>query len=225
MSETPTSLRQPAADHVAETLRQWILSGRLGEGEHIRQELIARELGVSRLPVREALAVLEAEGLVRREQYKGTIVCEVSPQEAAETYEIRELLEVHLFSLSLPHLDESHLRTAETLVHLSESCDEDDHERWAQLNRDFHRALYEAAGRPLTLQTLEHVFRRTERYFRLQQRMSTSVKRKSAREHLEIVNAIRAGDRARAEHALREHITSNGRDLTTTIANKRSRKP
>ena len=87
---------KPMGEQVADILRQWIVNGHLSGGSHIRQEEIAKELGVSRLLVREALVILESEGLVNRETYKGTVVTEVSLEGVNETCALRVLLETYL---------------------------------------------------------------------------------------------------------------------------------
>ena len=88
--------RETTSQQVAEVLRRRILSGELAEGQGIRQEAIAQELGVSRLPVREALVLLEVQGLVTNVKYKGAVVASLSSDEIAEIYALRGLLESFL---------------------------------------------------------------------------------------------------------------------------------
>ncbi|MDR7541769.1 MAG: GntR family transcriptional regulator, partial [Armatimonadota bacterium] len=89
---------------VADVLREAILRGILLAGQQLRQDEIARELGVSHIPVREALRQLEAEGLVRLRPYRGFEVSELSPEEVEELYEIRIPLECQALRLAFPHL-------------------------------------------------------------------------------------------------------------------------
>ena len=84
--------RETTSQQVAEVLRDRILRGELVEGQGIRQEAIAQELGVSRLPVREALVLLEIQGLVTNVKYKGAVVASLSAAEIEEIYGLRCLL-------------------------------------------------------------------------------------------------------------------------------------
>ena len=88
--------RETTSQQVAEVLRRRILSGELAEGQGVRQEAIAQELGVSRLPVREALVLLEMQGLVTNVKYKGAVVASLSSDEIEEIYALRGLLESFL---------------------------------------------------------------------------------------------------------------------------------
>src|SRR6476661_212747 len=98
--------RSTAAAQVLDALRERILSGAISGGEQLRQERLAEELGVSRVPVREALNQLEAEGLVRLVSHKGAVVTRLSLDELREAYEIRAQLETWLLRLSLADLAE-----------------------------------------------------------------------------------------------------------------------
>ena len=199
------------ATQVAEVLRHWIMTGRLAAGRHIKQEAIARELGVSRVPVREAFVVLEAEGIIVREKYKGAFVAGISLAEVKETYVLRDLLEVFLFGKALPHITEDHLRRAEEIIRQSDKAEMG--RGWARLNRDFHMTLYEPAQLPLTLQTFESMLNRTDRYFRLQQAVSTTLREDSRAQHQAIVDTIRSGDHKAALHALQQHIKNNADEV------------
>lgn len=206
----PTQLK-PAAAQVTEILRQWILTGRLGAGQHIGQEAIAKEFGVSRAPVREALAVLDAEGVIVRERYKGAFVAEISLAEVKETYLLRDLLEVFLFDAALPHITEHHLKRAEEIIR--ESNEARIGHGWARLNREFHMILYKPAQLPLVLQTLRITLRRTDRYFQLQQIISPTLREESRDQHQHIVDTIRSRDRETALQVMRQHIQSNADEV------------
>ncbi|MEJ8567967.1 GntR family transcriptional regulator [Elongatibacter sediminis] len=202
---------EPVAKQVSDVLRQWIMSGHLPAGEHIRQDAIAEDLGVSRAPVREALLTLEAEGLITRQKYKGAFVAEISLAEVRETYKLRSLLECFLFENALPRITEKDLQRAEKIVH--ESLATTNSDDWMQLNIDFHMTLYEPSQLTLTMQTLNGLLLRTDRYFRLQQAISPSVQHKSHDEHQEILDIIRSGDHEAAVRLMREHIESNSDEV------------
>src|SRR5690606_31424970 len=99
----------PASARIAAGLRQQILHGELAPGSRIRQEELAAQFGASRLPVRDALRQLEAEGLVRLVANSGAWVERLSLAECTEVYLVRERIEPLLLSMSIPHLGESEL--------------------------------------------------------------------------------------------------------------------
>lgn len=126
MSSTPlTAFAQPdgssptstaaASERVAESLRQAILSGEIVPGQRVRQEEVAERLSSSRLPVREALRMLEAEGLIEHRANKGARVPRLSMHEVDVVYQMRERLEPLALSESLPHLTDTDLRRLEEL--------------------------------------------------------------------------------------------------------------
>lgn len=203
---------KPMGEQVADILRQWIVNGHLSGGSHIRQEEIAKELGVSRLPVREALVILESEGLVNRETYKGTVVTEVSLEGVNETCALRVLLETYLLEHAIPRITEQDLDGLNEIIAKSNHCNSED--EWAKLNLEFHLALYAPANLSLTLQTLEQVLRRADRYSRIQQELSSTLRQSSNKQHLEIVNQIRADNPHGAIEALKRHIEWNNNEIS-----------
>jgi len=203
---------EPVANQVADVLRQWIMIGRLAAGRHIKQEEIAEELGVSRVPVREAFVILEAEGIIVRQKYKGAFVAEISLAEIKETYLLRDLLESLLLEKALPHISEDHLRQAENIIRQSDEAQTG--QDWTRLNMEFHMTLYRPSQLSLTMQTLVSMLRRTDRYFRLQQAISLTLRDTSRDEHQKIVDIIRSGDHEAALQAMRLHIQANAEEVT-----------
>lgn len=100
---------------VVETLREKILSGEIKAGQPLRQAALADELSVSRIPVREALLQLEAEGLVAFEAHKGATATELNTELVDELFELRATLETELLRASLPNLSESDLLEAKII--------------------------------------------------------------------------------------------------------------
>lgn len=208
--------RQTAADQVADVLREKILSGELPAGQYIRQEAIAQELGVSRLPVREALVLLESQGLVQTEKYKGTFVASLSMREIEEIYALRGLLETFLLRRAFPNLNEQIFEQAEEIIERSRKVK--NLAEWAELNWQFHTTLYEPAHLDLTLKTLEQVLIRADRYLRLQRTLSAKLRASSDEQHTHIVELLRAGKCEEAIYAMGEHIEWNMEDMGKTIA-------
>jgi len=214
LGATPT-----ASDVIAKHIREAIISGALEEGEPIRQDEIARLFNVSKIPVREALKRLEAEGLVLFQRNRGAVVTSTSDAELAEIFEVRAMLESNAIRLAVPNMGEETFRRAEAI------CDEFLHEkdvgRWAELNWSFHSALYADAGRPFLLNLIRSVNDRIERFLRLQ--LSLSHGEKTAdREHRAILAACRAGDAEQAAELLAAHIMRAHRSLVEHLPGQRT---
>ena len=134
-----------AATRVAGYLRGAILSGEIAPGEWIRQEEVAERLGASRLPVREALRMLEAEGLAEHERHRGARVPSLSMHEVDVIYRMREELEQLAIAESIPHLTEAEIRHLEDVQEQIEALRHDDDAdvaRFLELDREFHLAGY-----------------------------------------------------------------------------------
>ncbi|KIL45154.1 GntR family transcriptional regulator [Jeotgalibacillus soli] len=130
---------------VTTKLRELILKGEFKMGERLTQEEWAKNLGVSRMPIREALRQLEVEGLVRIEPRRGAIVTPISAEDVEEIYQLRALLEGQAVLKSLPFLDDEDIneleRLYEKMIALKE--DEKDMEEYMELNAQFHHILRE----------------------------------------------------------------------------------
>jgi DNA-binding GntR family transcriptional regulator len=188
---------------VADALRDRILSGQLCDGEQIRQDAVATDLGVSRIPVREALKQLEAEGLINLVSHKGAVVAELSTAEIAELFELRRLLETWLLGLAIPRMTKRDLDRAEEIV--ERMVINDRIAEWGVLNRMFHHALLAPSGRAKTLEILERVHANTDRYVRLQISITSGQKRAHV-EHMQLIALCRAKDSDRAVRCLEQHI-------------------
>jgi DNA-binding GntR family transcriptional regulator len=134
-----------AAARVAGYLRGAILSGEIGPGEWIRQEEVAERLGASRLPVREALRMLEAEGLAEHERHRGARVPSLSMHEVDVIYRMREQLEQLAIAESIPLLTEAeiaHLESVQEQIEALRHENNADVARFLELDREFHLAGY-----------------------------------------------------------------------------------
>ena len=135
-----TASTDAASERVADHLRAAILSGEFAPGERLLQEVIAERLGASRMPVREALRMLEVEGLVENQANRGARVPELAPHEVEVIYQMRERLEPLALSESLRHLTDDDLRRLSDLQDRIEAND-DVHE-FLVLEREFHLLTY-----------------------------------------------------------------------------------
>lgn len=156
---------EPLSEVATRYLRTAILDGRLRPGTRLRQEAIARELGASRIPVREALIALENEGLVSLTPRSGARVARLDYAEHAELYRIREELEPLALAESTPRLtDEAlgHLRSLKVQIERSR-----DPGQWLILDRQFHLASYAAAPMTRLLKMIEGFWNTTQQYRRV----------------------------------------------------------
>jgi DNA-binding GntR family transcriptional regulator len=199
-------------------IRQRLLSGTIKGGEPLKQEKLATQFGVSRIPVREALQQLEAEGLVRFTPHKGAIATRLSIQEADELFHLRALLETDILQSAFDRLGETDFKAASEADARYDKAIEDETaiDLWGRLNWDFHRTLYEPAGRPRTLSIIANLHIGTYRYQRFYLSLTGGVLRAEA-EHRLILEACRKRDRTAAVRALRMHILGIGEQITDAL--------
>src|ERR1700681_3015295 len=124
--------RQSLTSAVADKLREQIIRGEIPEGSQLRQDVIAAKYHVSRIPVREALRQLDAEGLITIVPNRGAVIPELSPDDIEELFAIRALLEPEVLKLSIPHLLQEDFSEAEAVLHkyVSELCRQDHLSAW-----------------------------------------------------------------------------------------------
>ncbi|MDO9508466.1 MAG: GntR family transcriptional regulator [Thermovirgaceae bacterium] len=195
---------------VVNVLREAILRGLIPPGKILRQGEIAAELGLSHIPVREAMRQLEAEGFVEIIQNRGAVVKGLTSEDAMEIFSIRILIESEALRLAMPGLDEKIFRKCEFIN--SEIGDEQDVHRWCGLNWDFHKCLYEAAQSPRLLQLIQNLYSNVDRYLRIYLEVE-DYRSIGSQEHASILEACRAGDADLAVAALRLHLENSRRLL------------
>lgn len=196
-------LAPSASETIAKHLREAIISGHFAEDEPIRQDDIARLFNVSKIPVREALKRLEAEGLVLFQRNKGAVVTRISEPELAQMFEVRVLLEVQAIRLAVPNMTEATFAQAESICQAF--LGELDVGRWAELNWQLHTCLYEPAQRPFLVSLIRSIHDKLERYLRMQMSLSEG-KERADHEHRDIIAACRAGDADLAAQLIEAHI-------------------
>lgn len=190
---------------VADSLRDEILAGRLPPGTRIRQEEIADQLEASRVPVREALRILEADGLVTLVANTGAWVAQLSLTECEEIYQIRERVEPLLLRYAAPTLGEDALANLERLAERMEATE--DLEEFLRLDRDFHLLTYQSAQTGMLGDLVERLWNTTQHYRRaFSSLLDASSFRVVHDEHHMITSALRSGDIDGAERVLEGHI-------------------
>jgi len=224
--DNPLKLPQshrPLADLVFESLRDAIIDGRLKGDQWLRQETVAQELGVSHMPVREALKRLVAEGLAERIPYKGAKVVQFSPQDYVDICTNRLVLEGLAVRLATPLIaDETLERLKENLREAKGHLDETRITRRRELNAEFHRAICQASGRKYLLRLLEALWSwfpavmLYEAVLRKKQ-LSPTHSEREMREHWAILNALEKRDAQQAEHEARSHIRNLSQELVEVL--------
>ncbi|WP_050604403.1 GntR family transcriptional regulator [Ruegeria sp. 6PALISEP08] len=214
--------KQSLPDVIADDLRERILSGELAEGETIRQEALAEEYAVSRMPIREALKRLNAEGLVQWANNRGGSVTKHSLSEIGEIFDLRILIEVDLFRRAIPIMTSTDFaRCEEILAQMEASYDENDVGTWGILNYQYHSALYAASQRKLTNELLDRVSLQSDRYVRMH--LSVMKQREPAKkEHRDLLRLAQAGKVDEACALLESHIQRTKDQLLDMIASKRA---
>ena len=192
--------RRTTQELVFEFLRDAILSGRLSGGARLVQDKIAAELSVSRVPVREALLQLEAEGFVRMEAHRGASVVWLSPEEVAETFEIRVLLVSAAVRKVVPGLTDGQVAQLERLA--AQQATEKRMAERVRLNYEFYRVLFAGLDRPRWQAMMDKLEREVERFLQPIDRPHLG--------HLNLVEACMARDADRAAKLIAEHLEHVG---------------
>ncbi len=198
--------RPPTAQEaVLVELRRFITAGRLRPGQQIVQDALAERLGVSRVPLREALKILEGEGQVTYLAHRGYFVTELSLADLLEVYRIRELLEAEAVTVAVPQMTTEDIdRLEEAERDVQAAADAADLVAMTSANRRFHFTLIEACALPRLVRLIRLLWDATEVYravYYIEQHNRDVV----AAEHLAVVKAVRAGDAATALLVLSEH--------------------
>jgi DNA-binding GntR family transcriptional regulator len=199
---------------IAATLRDAILAGDYAPGERIRQDELAERHGASRLPVRDALRMLEAEGLVTLVANTGAWVSRISIEECQEMYQMRERLEPLLLRMNVPLLTDDDVDGLELLASAMETSD--DVERFLRLDREFHLSALTAARTTVLGDTVRSLWNRTQHYRRAVTRLYYSEGDRSVHhDHHLIVGALRRRDADEAERVLAGHIRRSRLELAS----------
>lgn len=185
-------------------LRSAILSGQIAGGTHLIQATIARELGVSTTPVREALRQLASEGIVESDAHRGAVVKRVNLAEMLEIYDLRALLEPRCMEMAARQISEEALARADDLHRQMEA--EHDLGAWANLNREFHQSLCNSVDAPRLVTILQSLHAADALYVSVGLRMVSNPLEAGNRDHQDLLTALQRGDPAAAAKVSRDHI-------------------
>lgn len=204
---------------VAGALRKAILEGRLEVGRQLKQDAIATQFGVSKIPVREALKQLEGEGLVTVRPHHSAEVSSIRYEEAIELVEMRVALEPLALGLAVPRITEEDLLGAAKVLDRAElDLEQGGVGEYDALNWQFHRALLAPADRPRLLATIEALHTSFQRYLRVYAALLFDVKERAQREHRHILELCRRRETDGAVKALEKHLREVLRTAPKSLA-------
>ncbi|WP_294335941.1 GntR family transcriptional regulator [uncultured Sphingomonas sp.] len=205
------------SDRLVDVVRDRILAGTVQGNTAIRQDALAAELGVSKIPLREALARLEQEGLVRSQANHGFFVRELTAEEAEDVYALRLKIEPEAVALAAERADDAdRAQAVAALAALDRETEARDIHVGAA-NRAFHIALIRPAGRAITLQLLERLHVLSERYVS-KHLEPIGRDRRANDEHAMLLEAWLARDTDRVMRDMHEHIGHTLVDLRRQLA-------
>jgi len=202
---TPLQKHGSTSNVIAAALREAILHGDYSPGERIIQEQLSAKYGGSRIPVREALRTLEAEGLVRLIANTGAWVASLTPAECSEVYQTRERLEPLLLRQNAEALTQELVQDLDQLAHRMETTTEV--EDFLELDRQFHLSMYHGIPTYVLGELVERLWNTTQPYRRAYTLLIGADNRQIVHsEHHLMVTALRDGDLDLAEGVLAMHI-------------------
>lgn len=196
-------------------LREAIITGELAPGSALRQEDLAKAYASSRMPIREALRTLSAEGLVQLVPNKGAVVAPIDPDELRENIEMREAAETLAIRLAVPHLSNAHIDEA---ARIQKQIETSDVTQFGPLNKAFHITLYRPANRPRLIAHIAGLHDIADRYLRFTLLHLDYIGRSSG-EHDAILQACYRRDVEEAVRLTSAHILEAGRTLERYLRN------
>lgn len=199
-----------AAQKAYEEIKRRISDGALAEGAPIRQDEIAAVIGVSKIPVREALTRLESEGLVVLTPNAGATVATLTVSDYIEMLDMRLALECRALELAVPNMASSDIAKARELLNAYDQAMTQ--AEWSDLNMSFHGCLYAPANRPRLVAMIRSVQDHMGRMLRLRVSGAAGHAR-SHNEHVQILDACELGCTAEAVALLRKHIEQTQREV------------
>lgn len=198
----------PQAIYLA--MREKILTGGYKLGEALRQQNLAKEFDASRVPVREALNRLEAEGLVILRPRRGFVVASLDISEIAEIFELRMVLEEHASIVATKNRTAKDISEVKEILAVLETIEIDDRAniaKWSAYNRMFHARLFESSRRMHVCSITNMLRDKVERYVRVEVSITGHLDRAQL-EHRKIFRAFAEGDAERVGRLTREHCQS-----------------
>lgn len=211
---------------VSEQIRNAILQGKYKPGAWLRQQHLAEELGVSQMPVREALKELTAEGLIEHIPYRGARVIKISKDDVIDLYAYRAFLESRAAGEAAKRIIAAELATLRQIHEQIAAHQSPDHINvYRQLNRQFHELIYKASQRSLLIRTLDQIWSTFPNmlWSNFAQTAVSPLPSRDAtdlQEHAAILNALASHNAEDAAHWMHQHITLAGEELVAVLQPK-----
>ena len=217
---SPVEVPRPLPDVIYHWLREQILIGELVPGGEIRQELLARQFGTSRIPIREALSRLQAEGLIILRPRRGFAVTSLNQAEIIEIFELRMAVEEHAMRIATKERTQTDVSEVEALVEAMEVPAEAPSlrylQQWMSTNRLFHTRLIECAHRKRVSEVALNLRDAIEPYMRIEANFNRQVGYANV-EHRKIFEAFKRKDSELAARISRKHCESTLKRLLANI--------
>lgn len=212
-TERPPLVFRTKAQAVYEQLRDWIVHGELRPGEAVDQERLAEALNVSRMPLRQALLMLESDRLIERQPHHTAVVTRLSESDIKDVYGARSVLEGLLAEMGARALDDRLLASlTETSAEMAAAVEQGNGAQFVALDRRFHLLLYEASGYPRTIEILEQLRSASERYVHFYASDTPGAAR-SLVEHEAILAACRDQQPRVVRQLTEKHLTRSAAEL------------
>lgn len=207
----------PLRDVVFKTIRREILMGNIKPGERLREVALAQQLGVSRTPVREAIRMLELEGLVKMVPRKGAEVANITEKDLTDALEVRNALEKLAIELACEKITEEQIdRLKENVKEFEKAIPGHDAAKLAQIDEKFHDIIFEATDNPRLIQLLNNLRQQLYRY-RLECFKDVETHQQLLQEHLTIITNIENHNVSEATNNIAAHITNQAAILSKRI--------
>lgn len=204
-------------DWIAGELRRAILQGEFKSAQPLPQDEIAAQFGVSKIPIREALLQLRAEGLVTFYPNRGAVVSALSADEVDEIYAMRIALETLALRRATPNFDKAGVIRAESLITIMDA--ERNALKWSALNWEFHAALYQPCNMPRLFDSIRALHANVQRYV-VNYLTSVDYHAEAQRQHRVILKAVQRGNADAAAEQLAKHLAQASKKMVSKLSVK-----
>jgi len=198
-------MKQPTSAFLSDQIRAAIITGDYAQGMQLKQDDIASQFGVSKIPIREALVQLESQGFVDNFPGRGTFVSKLSLDDATELYLLRLACEPVLLEHSIKKADPMIFAQAEGFLNAL-SVDNLETVQWHGFDREFHTMLYSGADLPRMKQMIISTHDNLARYFGVFEKLGNDFHTTSDKEHRDLLKFSRSGDVEAAKSTLVHHL-------------------
>lgn len=198
---------KPLRDRIASSIRDSIIEGKIKPGERLMEPEVAKMMGVSRTPLREAFLQLESEGFVKVIPRRGAVVTETSLKDAEETYVIKGALEgiaARLAVMNITNSDLDELFDLNSKMERIAQSPEKDYKTFLELNARFHQKIYESSGNEKLIKNINLLRNQTLRYNFIFLSLLSHLD-ESVAEHFQMLEALRGRDQDEIERLVKNH--------------------